>query len=373
MPEESITTPAPPSDSAPGPQPEARKAGLTPQRKAAILVLTLCMLGIWLGFRWLVDARTNITTDNAFIESNIHPVSARVSGAVTAIHIKDNQQVKKGDLLVELDPTDYRVAAERAEAAVGIALNETSGDTSQAAAARAAVQSAKARQEQSSLELKRGEALYSREVIPKEQLDRLQTNQRIASAQLLEAEQQQKKAEALAGSTNGPSGKARVREKQAELAESRLKISYTRIIAPVDGYITRKGIETGATIQPGQALMAIVSLNGSWVTANYKESQLTHIRPGQKVSFKVDAYPGKTFNGTVESIMAGTGAAFSLLPPENASGNYVKVVQRIPVKIMIDQTSDPDHLLRVGMSVIPTIHTGRTTGQVARDLIPFSK
>lgn len=373
MSEISQNTPAPPSDPASGAQPDARKTGLTPQRKAALLVLTLCILGIWLGLRWLIDARTNITTDNAFIESNIHPVSARVSGTVTTIHVKDNQPVKKGDLLVELDPTDYRVAAEKAEAAVGVALNETSGDSSQVAAARAAVQSAKARQEQSSLDLRRGEALYSREVIPKEQLDRLQTNQRVASAQLLEAEQQLKKAEAIAGITNGPSGKARVREKQAELAESRLKIGYTRIIAPVDGYVTRKGIETGATIQPGQALMAVVSPHGSWVTANYKESQLTHIRPGQKVSFKVDAYPGKTFNGTVESIMAGTGAAFSLLPPENASGNYVKVVQRIPVKIMIDQTSDPAHLLRVGMSVIPTIHTGRTTGQVARDLIPFSK
>jgi len=362
---------------APSPPPPeetgAARTGLSPQHKAAILVLALCLIGIWLGFRWLIDARTNITTDNAFIESNIHPISARISGTVTAVHIKDNQQVKKGDLLVELDPSDYRVAAEKAEAAVGVALNETSGDTSQVAAARAAVQSAKARQEQSSLDLKRGDALYGREVIPKEQLDRLHTNQRVANAQLLEAQEQLKKAEAVAGITSGPGGKARVRQKQAELTESRLKLGYTRITAPVDGYITRKGIETGATIQPGQALMAVVSLNGSWVTANYKESQLTHIRPGQKVSFKVDAYPGKTFNGTVESIMAGTGAAFSLLPPENASGNYVKVVQRIPVKIMIDQTSDPDHLLRVGMSVIPTVRTGRTTGQVVRYLAPFNK
>jgi len=373
MPEESITTPTPPSDSTPAIQPEAVKTGLTPQRKAATLMLTLAAIGIWLGLRWLIDARTNITTDNAFIESNIHPISARISGTVTTIHAKDNQLVKKGELLVELDPADYRVAAEKAEAAVGIALNETSGDASQVAAARAAVQSAKARQEQNKLDLKRGEALYSREVIPKEQLDRLRTNQRVADAQLQEAVEQQKRAEALAGITNGPGGKARVRQKQAELSESRLKLTYTRIVAPVDGYITRKGVETGATIQPGQALMAVVPLASSWVTANFKESQLTYIKPGQKVSFKVDAYPGKTFSGTVESIMAGTGAAFSLLPPENASGNYVKVVQRIPVKIMINQSSDPDHQLRVGMSVIPTVQTGRTAGQVLKELIPFSK
>lgn len=369
--ENSTISPSP--DTEPVPLLKTGKPGLTPQRKAAILVLALCLIGIWLGLRWLIDARTNITTDNAFIESKIHPVSARISGTVTTIHVKDNQQVKEGDLLVELDPSDYRVAAEKAEAAVGVALNETSGDTSLVAAARAAVQSAQARQDQSSLDLKRGEALYGREVIPKEQLDRLRTNQRVANAQLLEAQEQLKKAEAVAGINSGPGGKARVRQKQAELSESRLKLGYTRITAPVDGYITRKGVETGATIQPGQALMAVVSLNGSWVTANYKESQLTHIRPGQKVSFKVDAYPGKTFGGTVESIMAGTGAAFSLLPPENASGNYVKVVQRIPVKIMINQASDPDHQLRVGMSVIPTVQTGRTAGQVLRELIPFSK
>lgn len=373
MPEESITTPAPPSNSAPGIQPKALKTGLTPQRKAAILMLTLAAVGIWLGVRWLIDARTNISTDNAFIESNIHPVSARISGTVTAVHVKDNQQVKKGDLLVELDPADYRVAAEKAEAAVGVALNETSGDTSQVAATRAAVQSAKARLEQSNLDLKRGEALYGREVIPKEQLDRLRTNQRVADAQLQEAVEQQKRAEAIAGTTSGPGGKARVRQKQAELSESRLRLAYTRIVAPVDGYITRKGVETGATIQPGQALMAVVPLGGSWVTANFKESQLTYIKPRQKVSFKVDAYPGKTFSGTVESIMAGTGAAFSLLPPENASGNYVKVVQRIPVKVVIEQASDPDHQLRVGMSVIPTVHTGRTAGQVLREINPFSK
>lgn len=373
MSEESIPPPAPPSDSAPGIQPEAVKARMTPQRKAAILMLTLTIVGIWLGLHWLIDARTNITTDNAFIESNIHPVSARISGTVIAVHIKDNQLVKKGDLLVELDPADYRIAAEKAEAAVGVALNETSGDTSQVAATRAAVQSAKARQEQSILDLKRGEALFDREVIPKEQLDRLRTNQRVASAQLQEATEQLKRAEALAGIASGAGIKARIREKLAELSESRLKVTYTRIMAPADGYITRKGVETGATIQPGQALMAIVPLGGSWVTANFKESQLTYIKPGQKVIFKVDAYPGKSFSGTVESIMAGTGAAFSLLPPENASGNYVKVVQRIPVKILIDQASDPGHQLRVGMSVIPTVQTDRSAGQVLREVSPFSR
>jgi membrane fusion protein (multidrug efflux system) len=351
----------------------AAQKGLTPQRKAAILMLVLIITGLWLGINWIIQSKINITTDNSFVESNIHPVSARVPGTVVAIYVRDNQPVKKGDLLLELDPTDYRVSAEKAEAAVGIAMNETSGDNSQVAAARAALQSAKVRQEQSIIDLKRGESLFVREVIPKEQLDRLRNNQRVAEAQVQEAAEQLKRAEAIAGINNGPGGKARVRQKQAELAESRLKLGYTRLLAPVDGYITRKGVETGATVQAGQALMAVVPLDESWVVANYKESQLTHIKPGQKVSFRVDAYPGKNFSGQVDSIMAGTGAAFSLLPPENATGNYVKVVQRIPVKILIDHTSDPDHLLRVGMSVIPTIHTGRTTGQTLKELNPFSR
>jgi len=130
-------------------------------------------------------------------------------------------------------------------------------------------------------------------------------------------------------------------------------------VAPNDGYVTRRGVEAGNYVQPGQALMAVVSLKDAWITANYKESQLTDVRPGQKVEFTVDSYPGRRFTGQVESVMAGTGAAFSMLPPENATGNYVKVIQRVPVKIAIDKGSDPEHLLRVGMSVVPVILTGR--------------
>lgn len=351
-------------------QPKA-STRLTPQRKAALILLILLVTGTWFGIRWLVHSRTNLETDNAFIEARVHPVASRVPGTVTAVHVRDNQLVKAGELLVELDPADYRIAAEKAEAAVGVALNETSGDTSQVAAARAALQSAQARRDQARQDRARGEALYARDVIPKEQLERLQTAQRVAEAQLRETEEQLKRAEAIAGLSNGPGGKARIRQRQAELAEARLRLGYTRIVAPADGYVTRKGVEPGATVQAGQPLMAVVPLQETWIVANYKESQLTHIRPGQKVSFRVDAYPGHRFSGRVDSIMAGTGAAFSLLPPENATGNYVKVVQRIPVKILIDPTSDPEHLLRMGMSVVPEIRTGRGLSDVLRELNPL--
>jgi membrane fusion protein (multidrug efflux system) len=176
-------------------------------------------------------------------------------------------------------------------------------------------------------------------------------------------------AEAGLGGTQG--GKAKVLERRALLQEAELQLSYTKIYAARDGYITRKSVEPGANIQAGQALMALVPLKDAWITANYKERQITHIQPGQKVEFSVDAYPGRTFSGRVDSIMAGTGAAFSLLPPENATGNYVKVVQRIPVKIAIDNSSVPGHLLRVGMSVVPTVLTGRSGSAVLRGLNPF--
>ncbi len=340
----------------------------TRQRKAALILLCFFIAGCWFGLSWFVKSRTNIDTDNAFIEARIHPVSPRISGTVINLFVQDNQVVKKGDLLLELDPADYRINLEKAEAELGLARNETSGDKLQVAASRASLQLAKVQQQQALIDLKRGNNLYKKEVIPKEQLERLQTALNLSEARVKQAEEALRKDEAIAGIGADSTNAARIRKQQAVLADTRLKLGYTRITAPVDGYITRKGVETGATVQAGQSLMAIVPLNERWITANYKESQLTHIKPGQKVTFRVDAYPNESFKGTVDSIMAGTGAAFSLLPPENATGNYVKVVQRIPVKILIDKESDPKQLLRVGMSVEPVVLTGRSASAVIKEL-----
>ena len=149
--------------------------------------------------------------------------------------------------------------------------------------------------------------------------------------------------------------KAEIGRKDAKLKTAELNRSYPKIYAPSDGYITKRSAEVGNQIQTGQPLMAIVPLEDIWVTANYKETQLKKVKPGQKVQLSVDTYPGRIFRGRIDSIMAGTGAVFSLFPPENATGNYVKVVQRIPVKIVLDKGTDPEHILRVGMSVVPTI------------------
>jgi membrane fusion protein (multidrug efflux system) len=341
------------------------------RKRAGIILLILIAICVIGGLRWWLWGKSHIRTDNAFVETHIHAVASRVPGMIARVMVQDNQPVKKGDLLVEIDPTDYRLRVEGAAAALSMAGNETSGEYAKVEAARADLGQSRARLEQAAMDLKRGKNLFEREVIPKEQLERLTTAHDVAAAQVREKEEEVRKARAEIGLSGSGGRDAKIAQRRAQLSEARLSLDYTKITAPTDGYVTRKSAEVGNYIQPGQPLLAIVPLKESWVTANYKESQLTHVRPGQQVSFTVDAYPGNTFKGTVESIMAGTGAAFSLLPPENATGNYVKVVQRVPVKIAIDRSSDPGQLLRVGMSVVPTIDTRRRTAELLQDLNPF--
>ncbi len=349
--------------------PDAQTGG-SKRAKALIILLTVIIAGGWFGVRWFISSKCNIETDNAFIEARIIPVSSRVSGTVAQVLVTDNQFVKRGELLFEIDQRDYQVVRAKAAAEVGMAENETGGEQRKVEGARAALQSAKARFDQTVLDLNRAEKLFSRDVLPKEQLDRLTTARLVGEAQLKEAEDALKRVQAEAGLTAQSGSRAKILQRKAQLDEAELHLSYTRVYAPRDGYITRKSVEAGVNIQAGQPLMALVPLQEAWITANYKERQITYMKPGQKVEFSVDAYPGKTFSGSVDSIMAGTGAAFSLLPPENATGNYVKVVQRVPVKITIDQNSDPERLLRVGMSVIPVVRTGRTGSDVLKELNP---
>ncbi|MEJ2699070.1 MAG: HlyD family secretion protein, partial [Desulfuromonadales bacterium] len=287
---------------------------------------------------------------------------------VKRVLVDDNQLVHKGDLLVELDPADYQAKVDIAKARLEVAKNETSGNYAQVDAAQASLSQAEANLEQAGIDLKRGKALYAREVVPKERLDRLETAYKVAQGQVQEAREALRRARAMVGLSGPGSREALVKQRRAELVQAELNLAYTRIVAPTDGYVTRKSVEIGNNAQAGQPFMALVQLENPWVVANYKESELTHMRPGQHVTFEVDAYPGQTFRGKVDSIMAGTGAAFSLLPPENATGNYVKVVQRVPVKILLDPDTDPQHQLRVGMSVVPTVHTGRTLGDVLSGL-----
>lgn len=331
--------------------------------KTAFVSLVL-MIAAGVSFLWWWNySRTHISTDDAFIDTHTFTVSSRIPGRISKVFISDNRPVRKGELLAVIDPADYEAQVKEAEAALMLAKNETSGEYALVEAARAGVSQAEAAMEQAALDLKRAQSLYEKEVIPKEQLDRVSTANRIAEARLSEASQKLRREEANIGLAKNGGKEARIALREAKVTQAMLNLSYTKIYAPSDGYVTKKAVDAGNFVQPGQPLMSIIDLGNIWITANYKESQLTDVKPGQVVEFEVDTYPGQKFHGIVDSLMAGTGSAFALLPPENASGNFVKVVQRIPVKILIDPASiamgQAGHVLRIGMSVVPTILTDR--------------
>ncbi|MCL2760916.1 MAG: HlyD family secretion protein [Desulfuromonadales bacterium] len=354
------------------PEAEPGKSGKK-REKAKLILFIIIIAGVLITTLWWLRDKSFISTDDAFIDGNIHDIAPKVSGIVKNLAITDNQFVHKGDLLFEIDPADYHAKVAEATAALNVAANDNSSDLAKVDQSRAELNQSRAQLTQAESDLARGKALFAREVIPKEQFEKIQTAERVARTEVEAKEENYRRASAEAG-LSAPGGKdAKVAQRQAELETAKLNLSYTRVFAPTDGYVTRRTVEVGNYIQPGQSALAIVPLNDIWITANYKESQLTHVRAGQKVVFTVDTYGGKKFRGTVNSIMAGTGAAFSLLPPENATGNYVKVVQRIPVKIDIDRSSDPKHVLRIGMSVEPTIHTGESFFNIVKEMIPFRK
>jgi membrane fusion protein, multidrug efflux system len=305
-------------------------------------------------------------------------VAPKVGGTVKTVFVADNQAVKKGDLLVELDSVDYDVRVREAASAVEAETMRLRESESKAEAARrqmteikAGIEAAaanvtlmKANATQAAYDRRRYESLYSRGAISKERNEKVQTAYDTNLAQLKAAQEQQRRLEASLETQRAvvrqaeaglETQRAAIKNRQAMEAGATLNQGYTRIIAPADGYVAKKSVEVGNQVSPGQPLMAVVPLDGIWITANFKETQIKGLKKGQKVTIKVDTYPGKRFAGKVDSIMAGTGSAFSLFPPENATGNFVKVVQRVPVKIILDKDANANHLLRVGMSVIPTV------------------
>jgi membrane fusion protein (multidrug efflux system) len=418
---------------------------------AAALIL---IVGTVIGVRYWLYARSHESTDDAFIDGRIVQISPKVSGHVAKIYVQDNQPVKEGDLIAELDARDFELRLDQARAALatglaqqrqaqsGVALTRanaraniqqasavvqqarTGVETARASAAAersrinqaaAGVETAQANVEQArsqvtaaaaevtraNADVERYQALYQRDEISRQRLDQAVTASETAGAQLEAARQRvaaaqaqvtetraaqaaaaenARRAQTQIGGAQAGVGEAMGRLSQANtapeqvaasqaqvatagasieqlraaVAEVELELSYTKIYAPETGRITRKAIEEGTFVQPGQPLMAVVT-GDVWVTANFKEDQIGLLKPGQLVEARVDAYPDKVFKAHVDSIQAGTGAAFSMIPPENATGNYVKVVQRVPVKIVFDEATDPEHMLAPGMSVEPEV------------------
>ena len=359
---------------------QEKEQGNAGSRKTVALVIfgvgsILALIAVFFSMQY---RRTHVSTDDAFLDGRIHTIAAKVPGTVAKVHVADNQLVKKGDLILEIDAADYDARMSEAESGLekekaklveaDVSVETAGKQMTELAhkldAAKANLALHEATLRQAERDMRRAENLYKQDVISRERYEKTMTGYDVTAAQVTAARDQMRQAETSLETQKTlirqaesafTSQKSSIRKAQAILKSAELSRGYTNVNAPSDGYITRKSVEPGNQIQAGQPLMAIVPLDDVWVTANFKETQLRGVKPGQKVEIRVDTYPGKVFTGRVDSIMAGTGSVFSLFPPENATGNFVKVVQRIPVKIVFDKDTDSGHMLRVGMSVEPTI------------------
>jgi membrane fusion protein (multidrug efflux system) len=316
-----------------------------------------------IGVRYWLSARHYEWTDDAFIDAHIERVAPQVGGRVSRVLVDDNQRVDAGGLLVEIDAAEFRAKLDQAIAAAGEAEGRLAVARAQKMVAdtdvqqrRAEAAAAMANATQAASDLARARRLRTERVVAQEDLDHAVASADRTAAELLAARRRTAAGEAQVALATAQIevADADVRHAHALVDQAKLQVSYTHIHSAQAGYVTRKAVEPGDYVQIGQDLMAIVSPY-VWVIANFKETRLSDMRPHQPVDIAIDAYPGRTFDGHVDSIQFGTGARFSLLPPENATGNYVKVVQRVPVKILFDHPPDADLVLGPGMSVVPHV------------------
>jgi len=325
----------------------------------------LALIVLFWAFQKFTYSRSHQSTDNAQVDGHIVPVLAKVGGFVKTVNVDENDHIKAGQLLVQLEDNDYRVRFQQAQADLA-AAEATAGGNGLAGQAQAQVQSAagqraaldaqigaaRANANKADADLARARELAAKQIISKQQLDAALAAADVAHANLLAAQRQ---ALAAGGTVNTAEAGVRVANARtlaarAAAANAQLQLDYTRITAPASGEVARRQVEVGQLVAPGQPLLSIVADTGVWVTANFKETQLAKIRPGQPVEFEIDAYGGCVAEGKVESLSGATGAKFALLPPDNATGNFTKVVQRVPVRIRVTKPCPGNHPLRPGLS-----------------------
>lgn len=360
-----------PRPSASSPEIPATPAKARKPLPLIILGVVILVLGT-VGVRKFLFSRNHVETDNAQVDGHITPVAPKVQAFVAEVRVEENQHVNAGDTLVVLDDRDLKVRLDQVEAdlAAAVAATGSRGRSGQAVAQLAASQAQAASQEagiisaeaaarKAAADLERMKSLAAQKIVPAQQLDAAQAANDAAQANLEMARRQA----AAAGSVVQASGaavsgaEARLASARAAVANARLQLSYTVITAPISGVVGRRTAERGGLVQIGQTLMSIIPDKDTWVTANLKETDLADVAVGDSVEFTVDAYPGRHFRGHVESLSPATGARFALLPPDNATGNFTKVVQRVPVRVAVDSGADQQHPLRPGMSVVVTITT----------------
>ncbi len=346
-------------------QPERKRPGKKPLIILAVVVVIMLIVGLWF---WL-STRNIETTDDAFTEGDAVTIAPKASGYVVKLLVNDNQRVKKGDLLVEIDPSDNRAQREQANAQLGLAVAQLHQAQAQLALSKvqypAQRDQALADQAKAEANMLNAQADYRRQrgVDPRatsqRNIDSASAQLRSAQAQLQSAKAQVEVASQVAlqirqQETNVEARQQQVEQAKAQLSTADLNLSYTQVRAPYDGFITKRNVQLGTLVQAGSSLFSLVSPE-IWVTANFKESQLQRMNPGDKVEISVDAWPDMKLEGHVDSIQMGSGSRFSTFPSENATGNYVKIVQRVPVKIVIDKGLDPNHPLPLGLSVEPKV------------------
>lgn len=338
------------------------------KRNLIFIVILLAVIG---GVVWWFMHRGQQYTDDAQIDAHIVPIAPNVAGYIIALHIDDNQLVKQGDIIAQIDPRDYEIALARAKGELASAEAKLASGGKNFASTRISaplnITSAEAQKDAAQAELERaGKELRRLQKLGDGARSRAMLETAIASEKAARsnlADANAKLTSAKVAPNTVASAAATVRDLEAmvvtataNVAQAQKNLDDTKIIAPADGRITQRYAEVGAYVQSGQQLLSLVQ-NDYWVVANYKENQLEHMQPGQEVEIGIDAYPAQTYKGKVDSIQMGTGARFSAFPPENATGNFVKIVQRVPVKIVFTERPDPALPIGPGMSVEPTVMT----------------
>lgn len=340
-----------------------------PGKKPLIILGIVVIVMVVVALVWWLLTRNEETTDDAFTDGDAVTIAPKVAGYVTELRVKDNQQVKKGDLLVVIDPRDATAQRDQAQAQLGLATAQLHQAQAQLDLSKvqypAQRDEARAQVLKAQADLANAQAAYKRQrgVDPRattqQNIDSANAQLRSAQAQLASAQAQLEVADQVQlqirqQETNVEARQRQVDQAKAQLETAELNLSWTEVRAPFDGFVTKRNVQTGTLVQAGTALFSLVSPQ-IWVTANFKESQLERMRPGNKVTVKVDAWPDLELEGHVDSIQQGSGSKFSAFPSENATGNFVKIVQRVPVKIVIDKGLDTNRPLPLGLSVEPKV------------------